>query len=156
MHPTTRKLLAAWRRKGIRPAPPCSRSDLQAFETRTGLTLPEDLADYLAYADGASLLSAGDVDRDELAFRPLRRFASLDAEWAGRQGPHRIADASRYFVFCGYRLPSWAFAIRLHRPGEGGDNLVISAAMTTAFVVAVSFSEFVELYEADAVVAFPL
>jgi hypothetical protein len=139
------RLVAWWTELGARVGPGCPAGVLDAFEARTGRVLPADLRAFLAAANGA------EVD-DGFYFLPLEAYEPFDqvAERDG-QGWPSVADAGAYYVFCDYLQWSWRYAIRLRRPGDAeGGNDVVPVGMNQMFVVAGSFSEFMDLYQADA------
>lgn len=119
----------------------CPAGALDAFEARTGRVLPADLRAFLGAANGVEW-------DDGFCFWPVDAYAPFDpvAELHARDCP-RPADAGSYFAFCDYLHWSWGYAIRLGRPGNAeSGNEVVPIGMNQMFVIARSFSEFVDLY----------
>lgn len=138
------RLIARWVQAGAAMGAGCPAGVLDAFEARTGRVLPADLRAFLGAANG------GEGD-DGFCFWPLKAYAPFD-QVAREYAPDcpRVADPESYYVFCDYLHWSWGYAIRLGRRGDaGGGNEVVPIGMTTTSVIASSFSEFVELCQAD-------
>ena len=133
-------LRAHWRQApGLRLAPGLAPADLDAFERRSGLTLPADLRAALQLANGFiddPLHGWDDVDAEGFQFLPLES-ARL--------------SAGRYFTFCRWCLGFNDYAVDLgaERNGEVLEVYEDVRGGISGRVLAPSFAAFIALYVAD-------
>ena len=143
------KLIAKWVGQGLSIRPGCSPKSLDKFETRSGFVLPADLRELLELTNGS------DQDDEGFQFWPLELYESF-TQSRHAAGCPTVEDAQRYYVFCDYLDWSWAYAIRLAKPGEQGvSNRVVPIGMNQMFTVADSFSEFADLVLVDSPRLYP-
>lgn len=144
------KLVSKWAGEGLSIRPGCSRALLNEFESRSGLVLPSDLREFLTLANGS------DQDDHGFQFWSLESYESFRQQHAQAVACPTVVDRDQYYVFCDYLDWSWAYAIRLAKPGEQAIlNCVVPIGMNQMFTVAESFSEFVDLYLVDSPRLYP-
>ncbi len=149
----TDRLLSHWKLHGVEPRPPCTLAELQAFEGREGVVLPDDMRSYWLSADGMPEAMGKSQDREGFSFWPLHRVARADIELR-RVSPKLAATSenTEYYVFADYLDWSWAYAIKL-RSSDVGKVVIVDGVSTSS--VADSFAEFIEAYLVDEVVLYP-
>jgi hypothetical protein len=147
------RLIAHWRDQGLEPRPPCATAEVDGFEMREHVVLPEDLRRYWLSADGMREENNQSQDSEGFSFWPLRRVIRVDKEME-RRSPHTPlpVDSSAYYVFADYLDWSWAYAVKL-RSSEAGKVILVGAQAIS--LVADSFSEFVETYLSDGRALYP-
>ncbi len=124
-----------WERQGGGARAGVTEVELEAFERKHGLELPEDVADYFRTVDGMS-----EDESDQLGIR----FWSLDElRPVVEELPSVDAGAFKdYFVFADYSMWAHGYAVRLGQPGD--DVIIVGGENPVA--VAPSFREFLQLY----------
>ncbi len=143
------KLIAKWVSQGLSIRPGCSLKSLDEFETRSGFVLPTDLREMLELTNGS------DQDDEGFQFWPLELYESF-TQSRHAAGCPPVEDAQQYYLFCDYLDWSWAYAIRLAKPGEQGvSNRVVPIGMNEMFTVAGSFSVLVNLVLVDSPRLYP-
>lgn len=124
-----------WERHGVGLRAGATAVEIEGFERKHGIELPQDLADYFRAVDGM-----GEDEADQLGIRfwslhELRRVvAELPTPEAGR--------FQEYFVFADYSMWAHGYAVRLGQPEDD----VIIVGGDQAIAVAASFGEFLQLY----------
>src|SRR5262249_17655196 len=121
------QLFAHWRQQGLTPRPPCTPSEIEAFEEHEAVALPEDFRIYWGLADGMREEIGRSQDSEGFSFWPLHRVMRADRELE-RKSPHTPSptDSSAYYVFADYLDWSWAYAIKL-RSAESGKVVIVGA-----------------------------
>jgi hypothetical protein len=117
--------------------PKCATEDeIHAFEQRHGVKLPTELLDYFLFLNGM------DQAPGFFRFWPLTKLIPLRSESV------TVLEAERYFVFADYMMGTWYYAIYL-----GDDPFLQNRVILKDFpgrpVIALNFSEFIELYLID-------
>jgi len=135
------RLRARWLAQDIKPPPGVAEDRLSEFETRFGVALPADMLDYFLEVDGMG--EPYRWDDDLFNFCPLSEVKPIG-------DPDQVLEEqSRYFVFADYSLWLPAFAIRLTPSGTDSHPVIAIGTderVSSAPVVALSFTEFVEHY----------
>jgi hypothetical protein len=147
------RLISRWRQQGVSLRAPCSAAEIQAFEQREHLVLPEEFRQYLCSADGMQEEMGQSQDSEGFSFWPLRRLVPAHEELR-RRSPHTPppVDSPDYYVFADYLDWSWAYALKL-RPAGVGKVIIVGAQSVSA--VADSFSEFIQVYISDGRALYP-
>ena len=123
-------------------------SEIVTFQTRNGVVLPRDMAEYFSAINGMGEL--GTTDDDLFCFFRLQDLASIADRVPDRAS--RFHDAHRYFIFADHSISLPSYAIRLHS-GDSDANPVASV-YTDGGALEVedffeSFSDFVRHYLDD-------
>jgi hypothetical protein len=122
-----------------------SKAQLDSFESKHGVVLPEDLRDYFLCVNG---MPDGEVDDGMIRFWMLEELQPLT------QGAPAYSDASyiqhpeSLFLFADYSIWAHAYAIRLGSASLQSHEVVIIGSESPV-TIAQSFSEFVDLYLTD-------
>lgn len=126
---------AEWQRHGAAPRPGVTDAELEAFERKQRVELPEDVADYFRAVDGMN-----EDESDELGIR----FWTLDElRPVVEELPTADGDAFKdYFVFADYSMWAHGYAVRLDQTAT--DVIIVGGENPIA--VAPSFREFLQLY----------
>jgi hypothetical protein len=152
--PIIDRVLSKWTLEGI-ARERCSAEAITAFERQEQVVMPIDLREYWQTLDGMKPgpRAARGVDADGYSFWSLQRVTRLDRELAARS-PTTAApkDPADFYAFADYLDWSWAFAVRLRGPRPGQ---ILIVGSSTPRVVSATFSEFLELYLADAAALYP-
>ena len=133
---------AYWEARGAVCRSGASLADIHGFMERNHVIIPDDLYEYFSMVNGIL-----DFDEHMMAFWPLDKFASL-AEVDNDANRIEIEDADRLFVFADFMIESNYYAIRLYGD-HAEENVVVSTAAPSPYVVARSFSEFLRMYMDD-------
>jgi hypothetical protein len=146
---TAGKLRAHWKTFGLTTGSRLSPPDIEAFQSLHSVLLPLDLREYFLELNGLAHGWQNEQDPNGFSFWQLSRVAPVSSLKA--QHPHLppVPEADSYFVFADYLQWSWAYAIRLTGDASA-QNPVIIVGKEPLVIVATSFSDFVDLYIADA------
>jgi len=135
-HPFLVALVKQWREQGVLSSEVASSEQIERFEKRERVTLPEDFKAYLQLANGTGGQGACDIN-------------NILALWTVDE-IEEYESTKHTYVFADYLQKSWSFAIAL----EGStfpDGTIFRVGTIPDFVqIASSFSEFVEMYLEDA------
>ena len=135
------KLKAHWSSMDLKINRGIPESELQLFERRYDVSLPDDFRSYFLSVNG---MDANVCDESLIRFWPLQEVTPLPDEAPHLVGLGTIAYANSLFVFADYSIWAHAYAIQLGR--ESVQNSVYIIAGATPDRIAGSFSEFVDLY----------
>ena len=119
-----------------------AKAELDAFEARHRVVLPEDVRDYFLCVNG---MAPDEVDDGTIRFWMLAELQPLT------QGAPAFADSSyiqnpeSLFLFADYSLWAHAYAIRLGSAPLPSNEVVI-IGYDTPVIACTSFSEFVDIY----------
>ncbi len=140
------RLIKHWRLEGLAIAEGASESELQEFESREGVLIPNEFRAYLQAVNGMVQMAPHDCDKNLFAFWQLGRIKPVRVECP----QYAIDEATgNFFVFADYIVWSWAYALEMcPEPREAGKVILIGGLRPQA--VSRSFTEFVELYVQDA------
>ena len=135
-HPFLVALVKQWREQGVLSSEVASSEQIERFEKRERVTLPEDFKAYLQLANGTGGRGACDVD-NVLAFWTIDEIA-----------PYEFAE--NLYDFADYMQRSWSYAIALGGKSYA-DGSVFRVGNPTNAPVAMtsSFTEFLNLYFED-------
>jgi cell wall assembly regulator SMI1 len=144
-------LLQMWRDEELALNPGASKDEIQSFEERNGVVIPEDMRQVFERANG---MANNMWDGDMIAFHPLERMVTLCEEEGCRLPEHRhdptlLGDVGNIFVFADYLISSHYYAIRLFPASHHAPNEVLWLLNKMHAVIAPSFSGFLERYIAD-------
>jgi hypothetical protein len=119
-----------------------SDTELDSFETKHGVVLPEDLRDYFLCVNG---MPPEVVDDGMIRFWMLEELKPLPQGAPEYCDPQYIQNPGSFFLFADYSIWAHAYAIRL------GDlqlesNEVVIIGYESPVAVSKSFSEFVDSY----------
>ncbi len=144
------RLISHWKSQGILLANGNDEALLAKFEAMHSVRIPCDMRRYLSTVNGMPNTPGGDVDSNGFRFWPLEQIRSVNDVCAatGVQAPSG-QDNDRYFVFADYFDWSWAYAIDLSGDRRESQR-VIHVGTLEPKAVAQSFTEFIDLYLADA------
>ena len=123
-------------------------SDIQLFQKRQNIILPNDLILYFKNINGGD----NEYDINSYRFYNLQDFKSIKDEliyWNGIPDYSNIVntlkDFERYYVLADYLFKTFTYAIKLSK-FETANNEVIVICGDEYKIIACNFSEFVELY----------
>jgi hypothetical protein len=145
MADTISRLLVHWADAGAQPAGGVTDEEIQAFEAKYSIRMPNDLRSYFLKVNGMRPDWHCDQDSNGFTFLPLAKLRCLGT--LAYDGSGAEADSPRLFVFADYLTASWEYAIGLWSR-EREDNPVFLIDSPNK-IVANSFSEFVDLYLID-------
>lgn len=139
------RLVELWRDFGVTIRPPARPETIHAFESRYGVTLPDDLRAYFLTVDGIE----GELDSGTNRFWPLEMVKPVEEELSERHG-----DRTAYpgcFFFADHCIWCFAWAVRLDRESAAvsGPVFLVTASDTPGHQIAPSFAAFVEMYLLD-------
>jgi hypothetical protein len=120
-----------------------SESELQEFEAKHNVLLPDDLKDYFATVDGFDGSVNWMTDENVITFLSLAEVLPSSKAWS-----LETPDADSYFVFADFSLLCHVYMVRLRNDLSLG-NPVFIARDEKPEQIAGSFSEFVQGYLAD-------
>jgi len=127
--------------------------NLLLFESKNGLLLPPDLAEYFRLLDNA----INELDKDLYQFYMFDQFKSIEKElahWGGipdyRNIVNTLNQCENCFVFADYMFHMFAYAIRLY-PQTTDINEVYMICGDKYKILANSFSGFLDLYFDDSI-----
>ncbi len=143
MSTNVERLRAHWVAQGINPPLGVTEDRLKEFESRFAVSLPPDLRGYFLEINGMG--SRDQLDNDVFCFWPLEEVTNCNDEFLDRF----MEDQSAYFVFADHSICLPAFAIRLNSSGTGSHPVIAIYSDNREYStspIALSFSEFVELY----------
>ncbi|MFZ4398208.1 MAG: SMI1/KNR4 family protein [Kiritimatiellia bacterium] len=140
------RLIDLWRGDGLTIRPPARAETIQAFESRYGVVLSDDLRAYFLSADGMEEVP---LDPGLNRFWPLRMVRPVEEELS-EQHKDRLAYPG-CFVFADHCIWCFAWAVRLDKESaaESGPVFKVTASDVPGQQIASSFTAFVEMYLAD-------
>jgi SMI1 / KNR4 family (SUKH-1) len=138
------RLIAKWKAAKVPIQSPCTETEINAFESRFAVTVPDDLKHFLILANGTSSLV---LDNDGYAFWSLNEFKPVSS-MEHQESINWPEDTKKYFCFMDWLLNSDVFAISLY-PNQSGTNPIIRVFDKSQTVLAQSFTDFVEKYLAN-------
>jgi hypothetical protein len=151
MNDQLNRLVQFWRTDNIAASELAVQKDIDIFNSRHSLVLPNDLVDYFKLANGTK----EDYDKNFFRFYPFRKFLSIDVDlkkWRGIPDYGNIIntleDYRNCFVFADYSIMLFSYAIRLH-PFETGTNEVYTICGDKHKIISGSFGEFIDQYLED-------
>lgn len=133
------RLLTSWRARNIPFLPGLPEAQVVAFESETGVTLPDDFRAYFLATNGLHVPGTKEADDRNYDFWPL---ADL---WRDAADPDQL-------YFADYLQRAWQFAIELGEQDRGSVYVAYGAFIK----IASSFAEFIDLYIADDVSLYPI
>lgn len=143
------QVIASWRAQGITLSKGNTHAELEYFERRYGVHLPEDLRLYFSSVDGMLDIAGSDCDSNGFRFWPLAdvKPVTVVCETYGVPLPE-AQQLDKHFIFVDYMQWSWAYAIDLSSVAEG-EHTIIHVGTLQHKTVARSFTEFLKLYLKD-------
>lgn len=143
---TLSRLLSHWRSAGVKLRPPASLQEIEAFERRAGVRLPNDMRDYLLLADG---MEEFDMDADLFSFWQLSRIVPISVLLPE---PHyeayrNVPDAHHCFCFADWSINADVYSIHL---SSDASKPIRFSGLGPRYLPFTSFTEFVEAYFKDA------
>jgi hypothetical protein len=140
------RIRSYWLSIGVKVQPGASTEELEAFERRYGVRLPDDVRAFLQVVNG---FEEGEWDTEMVEWYSISRWAPMDAPAHQPSAASRLPDAA-CFVFADYCLDAFLYAIRLS-PGPDQQNHVMGWAGLDppSWQMANSFSELLEAYLRD-------
>lgn len=136
-----------WTTQGIAFGPPVFMDDIEAFERKYSVLLPEDVREYLLKING---MNCNCCDENLIRFWSLSEVTPLSELGDYRRHP----ESPYYFVFADWSLSAREYAIRLSSDPSAKNTVVVTDS--PAVEVAKSFQEFIQHYLAgNAAVLFP-
>lgn len=134
----------AWGPQELTLRPPVSDVDIQEFEQKFDVRVPDDVKTLFLTANGFG--SPNDQDRNGFSFWPLNRVCPVaafeDSEWCS-------SACDDCYLFADYLSLSWGYAVRLLNCQKLAPVCIVGAANRRPVWIAESFREFIELYVSD-------
>lgn len=150
MNLVAQKLITHWQASGIFIQLGVAEVHVQEFESKYQVIMPLDLKDYFLHVDGMKMTLDDCKDNEGFSFWPLSRVKTVPEEMSRLgSGHYTIQGLESFFVFADYFDWSWAYAIQLSSD-LSAQNQVILIGKETPITIADSFTDFVDLYIADA------
>ena len=134
---TYEDLRAYWKAQGVDSANPASLAEIQAFEQRFAVVLPEDLRDYFRILNGMEIGHDGSMDNEMISFW---RLADVERDRA-----ERPLNPTNLFAFGDWSIDCCTYAIALGADREA-NTPVFLLCDEKPLRVAESFSDFVAAY----------
>jgi len=122
-----------------------TEAELNAFETRHGIVLPQDLRDYFLCVNG---MPPDVVDDGMIRFWMLEEVRPLNQGAPEYSDPSYVKSPESLFLFADYSIWAHAYAIRLGAVPLQSNEVVI-IGYKSPVVLSASFSEFVHRYLTD-------
>jgi hypothetical protein len=123
-------------------------SEIQAFQARTGLNLPQDISHYFRKLNGTN----GQYDEQLFQFYALSQLESVFdhlKDWGGEPDYRNIVNTldrcESCFVIADHCFHMFTYAIRMYE-SHTTDNEVYVICGDQYKVIAKSFTDFIELY----------
>ncbi len=138
------RLVAYWLSIGSRIKPGASEHDLQAFEKRHSVCLPEDFREYLMLCDGLRSEDSGHFGGDGNDWRTVIEFWPLKRISAERDGV-----SGEYFGFADFLIDSHWYVICLSADVHLSGAVGVGDENGIDRQIGDSFSDFVEVYLRD-------
>lgn len=141
-----------WEEEGIAPGPPATPAELEAFEARHGVRLPDDVREWFLTLNGVEHGKNGPMDSLYVTFWHLSQVRPVPDELPERRFP----GADRHLVFADFLLWSDAYALRLPDLPGAPTPVVVLGMSDPPLQVASSLTEFLRAWlEGDANVLSP-
>jgi hypothetical protein len=137
-------LLQHWARSSVSLRPPVTRKEIEAFEQRYSIKLPDEIRDYYLAADGFA--APNDQDENGFCFWPLTRVCPVASYENGRLSTEDTKDC---FLFADYLSECWSYAFCVGSRSLNVGVCIVGTADGRPIWIAQGFSEFVELYVRD-------
>lgn len=134
------RLADEWGRQGLLHGEQATPEEVDDFERRFAVSLPEDVREYFLRLNGTVEGECGMDDDQLMGFWRLDQVASLAAE-----GIVGFEGAKDWFVFADFSIWCHAYAIRLS-PDRGAGAPVAICYNPPTFPIARSMGEFIEAY----------
>ena len=138
--------------EGVRINPGTSAAQLESFEVRYSLRLPNDLREYFSAMNG---MQDGDWDENCFTFLPLDEVKAVTQEIAKfggipdyREIVRTLPDSENWYVIVNYLISSAVCAIRMARDDNENPVILIRNG-TSVSAVASSFEGFLRTYLTD-------
>ncbi len=145
------KVKGLWQASEIEISPPATFDEVQRFQNRYKLIIPEDLENYFLSLNG----TGSSYDNNLFRFYSLQHFLPIGEsliKWGGIPNYRNIVKTLRQheecFVFSDHSFHLFVYAIRLNK-NRLGDNQIYIMQGADYEVIANSFSDFLELYLKD-------
>lgn len=122
-----------------------SNAQLDSFESKHNVVLPEDLRDYFLCVNG---MPHDVVDEGMIRFWPLDELQPLPQGAPAFSDPSYIQHPESLFLFADYSIWAHAYAIRLGSVSLQSHEVVI-IGYRSPVTIAQCFSEFVDRYLTD-------
>jgi hypothetical protein len=119
-----------------------SKAELDAFNAKHGVVLPEDFRDYFFCVNG---MPRDEVDDGMIRFWMLAEIVPLTQGAPAFCDPSYISNPESLFLFADYSIWAHAYAIRLGNAASHSKEVVI-VGYDSPLTVSSSFSEFVDIY----------
>lgn len=127
----------------------CADDQIQQFEARYKVSLPDDMRDYFATVNGMVEALCQDQDQNGFCYWPLKRVKTvIEVAKYLRNKSFVFRGAESFFVFSDYLSWCWGYAIRLSQNRSEGNDVILLCCRNP-IKIANSFSEFIELYLVD-------
>jgi len=142
-----RELEEKWRNENVEHASPASRLDLESFQEKYNVVLPDDVANYLQLLNG----TGGDCTDDLFEFYSINRIRTVKDEfWDWKGIPNyqkllKVKEIADLYVFANVNFNLFVYAIKLNKTLiEKNDIYILCGDKYKK--IAGSFSEFINLY----------
>ena len=99
-----------WLRQGVKLRQGASESELADFESKHGISLPEDMREFFAIVNGFDNRNGDEVDNEMITFFSLEEIERLNASAWDISAP-----ADSYFVFADWSISAHVYAIRFSK-----------------------------------------
>jgi hypothetical protein len=123
-----------WLKDSVPVNVPASPTEIQRFECKQGITLPQSFKAYLSVMNG---MAEGATDRDMMSFFSLEAIERQDPLPPAKEGEVNLA-------FADYCLASHVYLMRLSKSTEASPVIVSDGESERQ--IAASFDEFIDAY----------
>ncbi|PSL17649.1 SMI1/KNR4 family protein [Dyadobacter jiangsuensis] len=136
-----------WRNENVNRTLPANKADLELFQEKYNIALPDDLANYLQSLNG----TGGDCTDDLFEFYSIKKIKKIKEEfkdWVGIPNYQKllsIKEINDLYVFANMNFNLFAYAIKLTKSLEEANEVYILCGDKYK-KIADSFSEFINLY----------
>ena len=142
--PNFARLIDYWKIQGLAIAEGAGESELDEFESREGVRIPNEFRTYLLAVNG--MVQDYDSDGNLFAFWSLPRIKSVREEC-----PECFVDETtgNFYAFADFIMWSWAYAVEMSSDPCSAGKVILVGGLRPQ-MVSQSFAEFIELYIQDA------
>lgn len=148
------QLKGYWASTGVKLGSGVAEKEIEAFEAKYGIYMPEDFRNYFRLIGGME--KEGESDDSATSFWPSESIKSVPerlVQFAGIPDYSRVTENLKepqfYFVFADWMMWSQVYAIRLTAKRDDENHMMWICGSEHCYIIAKSFSEFINNYLQD-------